>query len=61
MDVTVVQNWLGHVSLDTTFLCAQANVETKRKAFDQVDDDARPSRPPRWKREPAVLAWLDSL
>lgn len=22
---------------------------------------ARPSRPPRWKKDPALLAWLDSL
>jgi site-specific recombinase XerD len=29
VDVTVIQSWLGHVHLDTTFLYAQANVETK--------------------------------
>jgi site-specific recombinase XerD len=61
VDVTVIQSWLGHVSLDTTFLYAQANVETKRRALEQVDGTARPVRPPRWKREPALLAWLDSL
>lgn len=61
VDVTVIQSWLGHVSLDTTFLYAQANVETKRRALEQADGDARPARPPRWKREPALLAWLDSL
>ena len=61
VDVTVIQSWLGHAHLDTTFLYAQANVETKRKAIEQVDADARPARPPRWKREPALLAWLDSL
>jgi site-specific recombinase XerD len=61
VDVTVIQSWLGHVHLDTTFLYAQANVETKRKAIEQVDGGARPARPPRWKREPALMAWLDSL
>jgi site-specific recombinase XerD len=61
VDVTVIRSWLGHVHLDTTFLYAQANVETKRKALDQVDGAARPARPPRWKRDPALLAWLDSL
>jgi len=61
VDVTVIQSWLGHVHLDTTFLYAQANVETKRKALEQVEGTARASRPPRWKREPALLAWLDSL
>jgi site-specific recombinase XerD len=61
VDVTVIQSWLGHVHLDTTFLYAQANVETKRKAIEQVEGTARAARPPRWKREPALLAWLDSL
>jgi site-specific recombinase XerD len=61
VDVTVIQSWLGHVSLDTRFLYAQADVETKRRALEQADGDARPARPPRWKREPALLAWLDSL
>lgn len=60
VDVTVIQSWLGHAHLDTTFLYAQANVETKRKAIEQVDG-GRPTRPPRWKRDPALLAWLDSL
>ena len=30
VDVTVIQSWLGHAHLDTTFHYAQANVETKR-------------------------------
>ena len=60
VDVTVIQSWLGHVHLDTTFLYAQANVETKRRAIEQVDG-ARPARPPRWKRDAAILAWLDQL
>ena len=61
VDVTVIQSWLGHAHLDTTFLYAQANVETKRQAIEQIDGPGRPGRPPRWKREPALLAWLDSL
>jgi integrase len=61
VDVTAIRSWLGHAHLDTTFLYAHANVETKRKALDQVDGDARPGRPPRWKRDPALLARLDSL
>jgi site-specific recombinase XerD len=47
VDVTVIQSWLGHVSLDTTFLYAQANVETKRRALEQADRNGRPVRPPR--------------
>lgn len=61
VDVTVIRDWLGHASLDTTNHYARANVETKRKALEKVDPAARPGRPPRWKRNPELMAWLDSL
>lgn len=61
VDVSVIRNWLGHARLDTTNLYARANLETKRKALDQVDPTTRPSKPPRWKQDPDLLTWLDSL
>jgi site-specific recombinase XerD len=61
VDVTVIRSWLGHASLDTTNHYARANVETKRKALEKVAASSRPGKPPQWKRDPDVLAWLDSL
>ena len=61
VDVTVIRNWLGHVSLDTTNHYARANLETKRKAPQKLDGLTRPSKPARWKRDADLLAWLDSL
>lgn len=61
VDVTVIRNWLGHVRLDTTNHYARANLETKRKALDQVDPSTKPDKPPRWRRNPEILTWLDSL
>ncbi|MGA3241856.1 MAG: tyrosine-type recombinase/integrase [Bryobacteraceae bacterium] len=61
VDVTVIRSWLGHAHLDTTNHYAQANLETKRKALEQVDPKLRPAKPPRWKRDADLLAWLDSL
>ena len=61
VDVTVIRSWLGHAQLDTTNHYAQANLETKRKALEQVDPKLRPAKPPRWKRDADLLAWLDSL
>jgi site-specific recombinase XerD len=61
VDVTVIRDWLGHASLDTTNHYARANVETKRKALEKVDPAARPGKPPRWKRNPELMVWLDSL
>lgn len=61
VDVTVIRNWLGHARLDTTNHYARANLETKRKALEQIDPSTKPSKPPRWKRDPNLLTWLDSL
>jgi site-specific recombinase XerD len=61
VDIAVIRSWLGHVSLDTTNHYARANIETKRRAIERVDRSTRPSGPPRWKRNPNLLAWLDSL
>jgi hypothetical protein len=61
VDVTVIQSWLGHAQLETTNHYAQANLETKRKALEQVDPKLRSAKPPRWKRDTDLLAWLDSL
>lgn len=61
VDVTVIRSWLGHVSLDTTNHYARANLETKRKALEQVSVPETPSRQPSWKRDTSVLAWLDTL
>ena len=61
VDVTVIRSWMGHAQLDTTNHYAQANLETKRKALEQVDAKLRPGKPPKWKHDADLLAWLDSL
>ena len=58
--MTVIRSWLGHASLDTTNIYARANLETKRKALEKVEVLPAP-KPPRWKREVELMAWLDSL
>jgi site-specific recombinase XerD len=61
VDVTVIRSWMGHAQLDTTNHYAQANLETKRKALEQVEAKLRPAKPPKWKRDADLMAWLDSL
>jgi site-specific recombinase XerD len=60
VDVTVIRSLLGHVSLDTTNHYARANLETKRKALNQVNPSKRLAQP-RWKRDPELLSWLNSI
>jgi site-specific recombinase XerD len=61
VDITIIRSWLGHVSLDTTNHYAQANLETKRRALERLSSSSRPDKPPSWKHEKGVLAWLDTL
>jgi site-specific recombinase XerD len=61
VDLTVIRSWLGHASLDTTNIYARANLETKRRALEQVDPSSKPAKPARWKRDADLLAWLESL
>jgi site-specific recombinase XerD len=61
VDITVIRSWLGHVSLDTTNHYAQANLDTKRKALERLEDTSRTPKPPSWKQDKSVLAWLDTL
>jgi integrase/recombinase XerC len=61
VDITVIRSWLGHVSLDTTNHYAQANLETKRKALEQVGAPAASNVPPSWKRDANLMEWLDTL
>jgi len=59
VDVLVIANLLGHADLDTANHYAQADLETKRRALEKVG--GRPGKPPRWRGERDLLAWLDSL
>jgi site-specific recombinase XerD len=61
VDITVIRSWLGHVRLDTTNIYARANLETKRKALEKIDASIRPGKPPRWKADPQLMVWLNSL
>lgn len=61
VDITIIRSWLGHVSLETTNHYAQANLETKRKALERVGAPGSAGKPPSWKRDASVLAWLDTL
>jgi len=61
VDVTVIRSWLGHAHLDTTNRYAQATLETKRAALEQLAPNARSASPPRWQQDDALLTWLESL
>ena len=61
VDINTVRAWLGHVSLDTTNIYAEIDLETKAKALAkcEVGDPSKPKR--RWREDPGLMAFLRSL
>ena len=60
VDLNTVRAWLGHVSLDTTNIYAEIDLEMKARAMELCDAVvAGPARP--WKNDRGVMRFLRSL
>jgi integrase/recombinase XerD len=61
VDINTVRAWLGHVSLDTTNIYAEIDLETKAKALAKCAVGDAPKPKPRWRKDPGLMAFLRSL
>jgi len=59
VDVAVVKDWLGHASLDSTYIYARANLE--RRALQNLELKNPGDKRKLWRQNPGLMAWLDSL
>ncbi|RUW67831.1 tyrosine-type recombinase/integrase [Mesorhizobium sp. M2A.F.Ca.ET.067.02.1.1] len=60
VDLNTIRAWLGHVSLETTNIYAEIDIEMKAKAMALCSAAApRPERP--WKEDKGVMAFLNSI
>jgi integrase/recombinase XerD len=61
VDINTIRAWLGHVSLNTTNVYAEIDLEMKAKALAkcQVAEPAKGNR--RWCDDPKLMAFLHSL
>jgi site-specific recombinase XerD len=61
VDINTVRAWLGHVSIDTTNIYAEIDLETKAKALArcEITDGAKPRKS--WLKEPNLMKFLKSL
>ena len=61
VDINTIRAWLGHVSLDTTNIYAEMDLEMKAKALAkcEVTDASQPRR--HWRDDPALMTFLRSL
>ena len=60
VDINTIRAWLGHVSLDTTHIYAEVDMEMKAKALARVDISNLQSKPPPQKL-PSLMTFLKAL
>jgi site-specific recombinase XerD len=61
VDINTIRAWLGHVSLDTTNIYAEMDLEMKAKALAKCEV-AEASEPQRhWREDPALMTFLRAL
>jgi len=61
VDINTIRAWLGHVSLDTTHIYAEVDLEMKAKALAGVDIAGQPTAPTRRKPVAAVMDFMRQL
>ncbi len=61
VDINTIRAWLGHVSLDTTNIYAEADMEMKAKALASVDISGLPASPLPQRTLPSLMTFLRGL
>jgi integrase/recombinase XerD len=61
VDINTIRAWLGHVSLDTTNIYAETDLEMKAKALAKCEVAAEPKTKKRWREDPELMTFLRSL
>jgi site-specific recombinase XerD len=63
VDINTIRAWLGHVSIDTTNIYAEIDLETKAKALACCDCEITDGKKPRksWLKEPDLMKFLKGL
>jgi site-specific recombinase XerD len=61
VDINTIRAWLGHVSLDTTNVYAEVDLEMKAKALASVDISGQDQSPQHETSLPSLMAFLKEL
>jgi site-specific recombinase XerD len=61
VDINTIRAWLGHVSLDTTHVYAEIDLEMKAKALAHCEIFTSKNDAGRWKDKPELMAFLRAL
>lgn len=61
VDINTIRAWLGHVSIDTTNIYADVDLEMKAKALAACDTGSPTSPKALWRNNPGVMEFLQRL
>lgn len=61
VDINTIRAWLGHVSLDTTHIYAEVDVEMKAQALARCEIASATTRRKHWNSDRSLMAFLRSL
>jgi hypothetical protein len=62
VDINTIRAWLGHVSIDTTNVCAEVDLETKARMLSACGSFTPGDAPTRrWRDDPSLMQFLRSL
>src|SRR5262249_55147239 len=61
VDINTIRGWLGHVSLDTTHIYAEVDLEMKAKALACLDISNLPQPVGRSATRPSLMTFLKGL
>ena len=59
VDINTIRAWLGHVSLDTTNVYAEIDLDMKSKALSKCEINGGSTKP--WRKDADLMAFLRSL
>ena len=61
VDINTIRAWLGHVSLNTTNIYAETDLETKAKALASCEPDEKVRREKPWREQTDLMTFLKNL
>ncbi len=59
VDINTIRAWLGHVSIDTTNIYAETDLEMKAKALALCEVETKPVK--RWRKDASLMEYLRTL
>ena len=61
VDINTIRGWLGHVSINTTNIYAETDLETKARALSTCAIPDKTTAKPHWRSQPGLMAFLRTL